>query len=86
MNDLAIITIVVVVVLGAHGWLFLWIKFKIDEGSIIKFLKEHEDKNGSDVEAISLNASIAAARVARVCTKSKAIKRNVMEKELWCLN
>ena len=85
MKDQIVIAIVVALVLGAHVWLFMWIKFKIDEGTIIKFLKELDDKSGSSVETIAASTSIAQDRVAAVCTNSKIIKRHAMEKELWCL-
>jgi hypothetical protein len=85
MKGQIIITIVVAVVLGAHVWLFMWIKFKIDEGTILKFLNEFDDKSGSSVETIVANTRIAQDRVATVCTHSKMIKRHTMEKELWCL-
>lgn len=85
MEDKIIIAIVVVVVLGAHVWLFMWIKFKIDEGTVVKFLKGLE-ANSSSLEAIASNTSIAQDRVATVCGKSKLIKRHATNRESWCLN
>ncbi len=83
MQDKIIIGFVVVVVLGAHAWLFLWIKFKIDEGAIIKFLKESEDENCGSVEKMATATAIPVARVASICTKSKAIKKQALGKQLW---
>jgi hypothetical protein len=85
MNDKILLGIVVAVVLGAHLWLFLWIKFKVEEGSIIKSLKEEKDKNSSSEEMISLDTGIAVNRVVTVCTKSKLIKSSAMEKQFWSL-
>jgi hypothetical protein len=85
MNDKVLIGIVVAVVLGAHLWLFLWIKFKIQEGIIIKSLKQVKDYNCTSEEVISLDAGIAVTRVVTVCTKSKLIKRNATAKGSWCL-
>ena len=85
MNDKILIGIIVAVVLGAHLWLFLWIKFKVEEGSIIKFLKEAKDKNCSSEEMISLDTGISVNRVVTVCTKSKLIKSSAMGKKFWNL-
>ena len=85
MNDKILIGFIVAVVLGAHLWLFLWIKFKIEEGSIIKSLKQDKDNNYSNEDAISLDAGITVNRVVTVCTKSKLIKRNATAKGSWCL-
>ena len=85
MNEKILIGIIVVVFLGAHLWLFLWIKFRVEEGSIIKSLKEVKDVNCSNEETISLDTGIAVNRVITICTKSKIIKRNAMEKGSWCL-
>ena len=85
MNDKVLIGIVVAVVLGAHLWLFLWIKFKIEEGSIIKSLKQVKDNNCTSEEAIALDTGFAVTRVVTVCTKSKLIKSSAMEKGFWSL-
>lgn len=88
MGDKIIIGIVVMVVVVAHGWLFKWIKLKMDEGTIMKFLQESCDQKYSSSEIISSNTNIKISRVTRVCSKSKTIKRhtftnNPKEKESW---
>lgn len=86
MQDKILIGVIVVVVIGAHAGLFLWIKFKVEEGVIIKFLKESSNKECASVGEISLATAIAEARVATICTKSKAIQEHAIEKESWGLN
>ena len=82
MGDQIIIGIVVVVVLGAHWWLYQWVKFKVDEGTIMKFLQESGDHNSCYAEVISSNTSIAIKRVSIVCSKSKIIKNNGNENKI----
>ena len=74
------------VVLGAHWWLYQWVKFKVDEATIMKFLQKSDDNNYCDAEVISSNTSIAIKRVSIVCSKSKIIKKNDNENESWRLN
>jgi Sec7-like guanine-nucleotide exchange factor len=86
VGDQIIIGIVVIVTLGGHWWLFQWVKFKMDEGVIMKFLQESDDHNSCVTEVISSNTSIAIERVSIVCNKSKVIKKNANENESWRLN
>lgn len=83
MADQIIITIVVVVVLGAHGWLFIWVKFKMDEGTIIKFLQQPDDYDSHCTEEISTNTNIPKKRVTSVCSKSQFIKRSSGKTDGW---
>lgn len=74
------------VIIGIHGWLHKLVKFKMDESSILIFF----NNSASDFECISTNSissatDIAADRVAIVCNKSKAIKRDVKHQGSWRL-
>ena len=86
MGEQVIIGIVVTVVLVAHGWLFIWVKFKIDEGTIMKILQETDDHTFFSSEEISSIANIAIDRVSAVCSKSKNIRGNAKENGSWHLN
>ena len=55
-----VLVIVLVVSVWAHVWLYLWMKFKMDEGAIMRCLKDHhqecsEQKGlaSTDAEAIT---------------------------------
>ena len=85
MADQMIIAIVVIVVLSAHGWLFVWIRFKMDEGTILKFVQESCDHGKQRTEIISANTHIAKNRVSTVCSKSKKIEKDPEDKDYWVL-
>jgi hypothetical protein len=85
MEENIVIATVVCVVLAAHVALFKWVKFKIDEGVILKFFQEEGSKFCSS-QTISSSTKIATGRVSTVCSKSKAIKKNTMETESWCVS
>jgi hypothetical protein len=85
MKEYIVIALVVVVVIAAHVWLYKWVKFKIDEGVILKFLQQEGIKYFS-TQAISSSTKITTGRVSTVCSKSKAIKQNTMEMESWCVS
>ena len=82
MEGNIVIATVVCVVIAAHVALFRWVKFKMDEGAILKFLQEEESKFCS-VQTICSSTGITTGRVATVCSKSKSIEKNTMEKESW---
>lgn len=69
MTDKLIIAVVVVVAVAAHWWLFRWVRFKIDEGLIIKQL---ETSAGAAAD-IAAATDLKPARVAVVCQHSGAI-------------
>jgi len=81
--------VVIAVVIGVHVWLYRWMKFKVDEGVVLKFLR---DSNKGKIQEfcssdeISAHTDIAITRISVVCSKSKKIRRNAKEKESWRLN
>ncbi len=84
MQDKIIIVTVVVVALIGHAMIYLWVKFKVDEATILKFLKEVPERGAHNAESISENVHFSTARVSKVCQKSKAIQRNVQD-NTWYL-
>ena len=71
MNDHLLVTIVVIVVLLAHWIVFSWVRFKMDEGSILKHIK---DTDTLDLESIAKSTRINIKRVTYVFHKSREIK------------
>jgi len=90
LNDYSVIALVVIIVVIAHGWLFLWVKFKMDEGAILKFIQDtaptDEQANGQlsvSSEIIATHTSIARDRVSLVCRKSRHIEAIPESHEHW---
>lgn len=89
LSDYLIIAIVVVVVIIAHGWLYVWVRFKIDEGAVLKCLQDSKNTNEQLVmssEVMSSQLNIPQNRVSRVCEKSHRIEASSNKKEHWTLS
>ena len=83
-----IIALVVAVAVGVHGFLHKLANFKMDEGAILKFFRESKEDTSykfRSTEAIAAETNLTKERVVVVCSKSKAIKMNVKDKESWCV-
>ncbi len=88
LSDYLVITAVVIVAIIAHGWLFLWVKFKMDEGTILHFIQDSKESNGDtsvSLEAISSRTHINQNRVSIVCVRSHHIKEVPGDPEHWTL-
>ena len=75
--DILIVAVVSAIALAAHIALFLWIRFKIDEGVICKYLQDHHAL--SEATARSLHYVLAAINVSKerclkVCKRSGRIR------------
>ncbi len=85
-SDYLIIGLVSVIALAAHIALFRWVRFKIDEGVISKYL---EDRNASsseravDFHAIVLASDIAERRCYHVCSHSGRIRLDAGGNTAW---
>ena len=86
MVEKIVIGLVVVIALGGHWWLILWIKFKVDEGAILNLLKQAKTQTFHRVEQIADPLKMAQKRVAMVCNKSQKIKVNPIDDASWGLN
>lgn len=74
-----IIAIIVVVTLAAHYWLYRWVKFKVDEGVVLKCLEDAKAVSVDSAlssETIAQQSEIKLARVALVCQQSAKIQRS----------
>ena len=81
-----IVAIVVVVAVAAHIALYRWVKFKIDEGVILQFLRDAADGGAPDhhhADAIAAHTNISAKRVAVVCRKSVDIHPDPDVENSW---
>lgn len=65
-------------------WLYKLIKYKMDEGIVLKFFQDH--KSGSfSVEEIATGADLKQDRVLKVCKKSDSFKTADDDNDKWVL-
>ena len=86
MTDKIIIAVVVLVVVAAHFWLYAWVKFKMQEGVILQFLRDSGEYPVHSSSAISAHTNIAIERVVAVCTKSRHIGKSRESGDAWRVN
>jgi hypothetical protein len=80
MMDNIIIGLFVVIVIFLHVWLYRWVKFKVDEGTIITLFKNIGDESLSPT-AIASQTNIKSKRVLMICNKSKDLRES--DVDLW---
>lgn len=85
MKEYIVLTLVVVISIAAHVWLFLWIKFRIDEAVVIKCLEDVSDNepNGVSVEVMAESINYKIDRVAAICERSQKITCVDLQAQLW---
>lgn len=74
--DKLIIALVVVIAAAAHVAIYRWVKFKMDEGVVLQFMRDANGEglpNCHSVDAIASHTGIAAKRITLVCSKSRDI-------------
>ncbi|WP_231878224.1 hypothetical protein, partial [Oleiphilus sp. HI0117] len=67
-----VLALVIIISLWAHVWLYLWMKFKMDEGVITRCLKDASVDMQSD--SIAKQVEMSVERVEKVCLRSKEIQ------------
>lgn len=85
MTDNIVLAVVVSVALIAHIWIFKWVRFKIDEATIISFIKEQTEPTTNKTDDIALSTQMSAGRVSKVCNKSKTITLYDQSNDCWTL-
>jgi hypothetical protein len=86
MEAKVIVMLVVVVALIAHVALYRWVKFKIQEGVILQFLRDAAEEGAPDhrhATAIAVHTQLSAERVATVCARSKEIIADPEDGQSW---
>jgi hypothetical protein len=78
MEQKIILVIVILASVWAHIWLFLWMRFKMDEGLVLRCLKDLMEV-GEQRQAYSLQALVDASqlkseRIEKVCLRSQEIE------------
>lgn len=86
MSAQAVVFVVVVVAVIAHVSLYRWVKFKIQEGVILQFLRDSAEEGAPDhhhATAIAAHTQLSAERVSAVCAKSKEIIADPEDGQSW---
>ena len=86
MNSEIVITLVVSVAIVAHVLLYRWVRFKIQEGVILQFLRDARDEGGPDhhhADAIAARTGISVGRAIAVCRKSTQIRSDPEVENSW---
>lgn len=80
MEQKIILAAIIIVSLIAHIWIYRWIKFKMDEGAVLRYLKDLPQTNSSEKTHINMPSKVAElitmreSRVIAVCEKSADIR------------
>lgn len=72
-----VLALVVIVAIAAHYYLYKWVRFKMDEGAVIQYLKETPTDCALDVGQLAQAVELSEKRVTEICRKSKEVA------ELW---
>jgi hypothetical protein len=86
MKSQIIVALVVLVTVAAHIAIYRWVKFKIDEGVILQFLRDAGEGGTPDhhhANTMAAHTEISAKRVAVVCQKSVEIHANPKAENSW---
>ena len=86
MKSEIIVALVVLVVVAGHVALYRWVKFKIHEGMILKFLRDAREEGALDyhhADAVAAHTELCAKRVAVVCGKSVEIQPDPEVENSW---
>jgi hypothetical protein len=76
LNSKIVIALVVLVTVAAHVAIYRWVRFKVHEGVILKYLRAQGEHTGADygqTESIAQHTEISPRRVVVVCRKSLEI-------------
>lgn len=71
-TDKIIIAVIIVVVLYAHWWIFKWVKFKVDEAVIIKYLQQNLGDEIMNIQTVAAATELSNQRVIKICRKSQS--------------
>ena len=89
MNSEIIIALVVLVTVGALVAIYRWVKFKMHEGVILRFLRDAGEGVALDhhrADVIAAHTEISAKRVELVCRKSMDIYSDPQVENSWRAN
>ena len=71
--DIAIISIVSLIAVAGHVWIYRWVKFKVHEGAVLEILSHDPAGAGLADAEIATTAQLHVDRINVVCERSKQI-------------
>ena len=74
--DILIISMVSLVAIAGHVWIYRWVKFKVHEGAVLNVLTNDQSSRGLSAATIAVAAQLHADRVNAVCEQSRQITSN----------
>ncbi|MAA87382.1 MAG: hypothetical protein CME39_06970 [Haliea sp.] len=86
MDAKIIVALVVIIAVAAHVVLYRWVKFKIQEGVILQFLRDAREDGAPahhHAVAIAAHTQLSPERVATVCARSKDILADPQAEHSW---
>jgi len=86
MDAKIIVALVVIIAVAAHVVLYRWVRFKIQEGVILQFLRDAREEGAPahhHAAAIAAHTQLSAERVAAVCARSKDILADPQAEHSW---
>tara|TARA_R110001599_G_scaffold57591_6_gene158337 strand:+ start:34147 stop:34416 length:270 start_codon:yes stop_codon:yes gene_type:complete len=86
MEAKIIVALVVIIAVAAHVVLYRWVKFKIQEGVILQFLRDAREEGAPahhHAAAIAAHTQLSAEQVAAVCARSKEILADPQAEHSW---
>jgi len=84
INQIAI-AVAVIVSLGAHYYLYIWVRFKVDEGLVLNYLQQNNSGSHSTEKIVS-EIALKPKRILLVCRKSKKIISCPNSEGSWLLS
>lgn len=77
MFEIVVIALVVIITVIAHVWLYRWVKFKMDEGVLLKHLQDclAAGELLLSTKQLASATRLADGRVVHVCERSLKISR-----------
>lgn len=87
MDSIIVIALVVVAVIVAHIALYRWVRFKISEGVVLRYLREAKPGDNSSghhcVQDIAVHTGLPVSRVAAICSASAEIHPEPGAGDCW---
>ncbi len=74
MIEYLTLTIVIAVSLYAHVWLFLFLRFKVDEAVILRYLNEKSSQQKVELNVLAKQVSLRARRIKSACMRSRLLR------------
>jgi hypothetical protein len=69
-----VLVFVVLVSVWAHVWIFIWLRFKVEEACIIRYLKDRQPCGHASFSELAPAVKLNEKNIRRICRKSKELE------------